>query len=111
LRGPDSYIDGAGMTRPIAAANVIRTNMRFGADYADPVPSTQNAFDVAVLIDRQPRPHRFGNERDFPDRALKPADATYPPFLGPFPPLQHLTGPWQPNRQQTLPRSPAAPGR
>lgn len=26
----------------------------------------------------------------FPDRALKPADATYPPFLGPFPPLQQI---------------------
>jgi hypothetical protein len=36
---------------------------------------------------------------DFPDRALKPADATYPPFLGPFPPTQHLTGPWQPIQQ------------
>jgi hypothetical protein len=36
---------------------------------------------------------------DFPDRALKPADATYPPFLGPFPPTQHLTGSWQPIQQ------------
>jgi hypothetical protein len=34
-----------------------------------------------------------------PGRALKPADATYPPFLGPFPPPQHLTGPWQRIRQ------------
>ena len=83
------------MTRPITAANFIRANMPFGTD----VLSAQNAFDVAVRVDSQPRPHRLGNERDFPDRALKPADATYPPFLGPFPPSQHLTGRWQPIRQ------------
>jgi hypothetical protein len=62
------------------------------------VLSAQNAFDVATFIDSQPRTHQLGNERDFPDGALKPADATYP-FLGPVPPSQHLTGPWQPIRE------------
>jgi thiosulfate dehydrogenase len=52
-----------------------------------------------VFIDSQPRPHRAGNELDYPDRSLKPADATYPPFVGPFPPGQHLTGPWLPIQQ------------
>jgi thiosulfate dehydrogenase len=99
LWGPDSYNDGAGMARPITAANFIRANMPFGTDYAHPVLSVQDAFDVAVFIDGQPRPHRLGNELDFPDRSIKPADATYPPFLGPFPPSQHLTGPWQPIQQ------------
>lgn len=78
LRGPDSYIDGAGMTRPITAANFIRANMPFGTDCSHPVLSAQNAFDVAVRIDSRPRPHRLANERDFPDRALKPASATTP---------------------------------
>jgi thiosulfate dehydrogenase len=116
LWGPDSYNDAAGMARPITAANFIRANMPFGTDYAHPVLSVQDAFDVAAFVDSQPRPHRPGNERDFPDRALKPADATYPPFLGPFPPSQHLTGPWQPIRQwqkdnaQTLRRASASPG-
>jgi thiosulfate dehydrogenase len=116
LWGPDSYNDGAGMARPITAANFIRANMPFGTDYAHPVLSAQDAFDVAVFVDSHPRPHRLGNERDFPDRALKPADATYPPFLGPFPPLQHLTGPWQPIQQwqkdnaQSLRRNSSAPG-
>jgi thiosulfate dehydrogenase len=116
LWGPDSYNDGAGMARPITAANFIRANMPFGTDYAHPVLSVQDAFDVAAFVDSQPRLHRPGNERDFPDRALKPADATYPPFLGPFPPSQHLTGPWQPIRQcqkdnaQSLRRKSAAPG-
>jgi thiosulfate dehydrogenase len=99
LWGPDSYNDGAGMARPISAANFIRANMPYGTDFAHPVLSAQDAFDVAVFVDSQQRPHRLGNERDFPDRALKPVDATYPPFLGPFPASQHLTGPWQPIQQ------------
>jgi thiosulfate dehydrogenase len=95
LWGPDSFNDGAGMARPITAASFIHANMPYGADFAHPVLSVQDAFDVAVFIESQQRPHRLGNEHDFPDRALKPVDATYPPLLGPFPPLQHLTGPWQ----------------
>jgi thiosulfate dehydrogenase len=99
LWGRDSFNDGAGMARPISAASFIHANMPFGTDFADPVLSAQDAFDVAVFIESQPRPHRVGNEQDCPDRALKPVDATYPPFLGPFPPSQHLTGPWQPIQQ------------
>jgi len=99
LWGPDSYNDGAGMARPITAASFIHANMPIGSDYAHPALSVQDAFDVAVFLDGQKRPHRLGNERDFPDRALKPVDATYPPLLGPFPPSQHLTGPWTPIQQ------------
>jgi thiosulfate dehydrogenase len=99
LWGPDSYNDGAGMARPITAANFIRSNMPFGVDFEHPVLSAQDAFDVAVFVDAQQRPHRLGNEQDYPDRSLKPADATFPPFLGPFPPSQHLTGPWLPIQQ------------
>jgi len=99
LWGPDSYNDGAGMARPITAANFIRANMPHGTTFESPLLSVQDAFDVAVFIDSQPRPHRTGNDLDYPDRALKPADATYPPFLGPFPPAQHITGPWQPIQQ------------
>jgi thiosulfate dehydrogenase len=99
LWGPDSYNDGAGMARPITAANFIRANMPFGVDFEHPVLNAQDAFDVAVFVNSQQRPHRSGNEQDYPDRSLKPADATFPPFLGPFPPSQHLTGPWQPIQQ------------
>jgi len=116
LWGPDGYNDGAGMARPIMAATFIRANMPKGTEYDHPVLSAQDAFDLAVFINTQPRPHRIGNERDFPDRALKPADATYPPFLGPFLPSQHLTGPWQPIQQwqkenaTTLRRNSSTPG-
>jgi thiosulfate dehydrogenase len=99
LWGPDSFNDGAGMARPITAASFIHANMPLGTDYTHPALSTQDAFDVAVFIESQQRPHREGNEQDFPDRSLKPVDATYPPLLGPFPASQHLTGPWQPMQQ------------
>ena len=71
LWGPDSYNDGAGMARPITAASFIHANMPFGTDFAHPVLSAQDAFDVAVFIDSQPRPHRVGNEQDFPDRCAE----------------------------------------
>jgi thiosulfate dehydrogenase len=87
------------MARPITAAGFIRGNMPRGTEADHPVLSVQDAFDIAVFIDGQARPHRAGNDRDFPDRALKPADATYPPFVSPFSPSQHLTGPWQPIQQ------------
>ena len=96
LWGPDSYNDGAGMARPITAAQFIRGNMPNGTVYTHPVLSEAEAFDVAAFIDSQKRPHHAGNRLDFPDRSLKPADALYPPFVGPFPPTQHLTGPWPP---------------
>jgi len=99
LWGPDSYNDGAGMARPITAARFIRANMPFGTDFANPVLEIADAFDIAVFIDSQPRPHLAGSEKDYPNRALKPPDATYPPFVGPFPPEQHQVGPWGPIAQ------------
>lgn len=96
LWGPDSYNDGAGMGRPITAAKFIDANMPNGTDYTHPVLSAQDAYDVAAYVDSQSRPHLAKSDKDYPNKWLKPVDATYPPFLGPFPPEQHLTGPWQP---------------
>ncbi|MFO1060280.1 MAG: c-type cytochrome [Dongiaceae bacterium] len=96
LWGPDSFNDGAGMARTIAAARFIRANMPLGTDPANPSLAPDDAFDIAAFLAGQPRPRLAGTEADFPDRRLKPPDAPYPPFLGPFPPAQHLTGPWQP---------------
>jgi thiosulfate dehydrogenase len=96
LWGPDSFNDGAGMARVISMAAFVRANMPFGTTYAHPVLSVKDAFDVAAYVDGQKRPHLEGTERDFPDRALKPVDATYPPFLGPFAKEQHLVGPFGP---------------
>ena len=94
LWGPESYNDGAGMARSITAAGFIRANMPFGTDFEHPVLAPQDAFDVAVFVNSQPRPHKAGVENDYPNPSLKPADAAYPPFADPFPAEQHRLGPW-----------------
>jgi thiosulfate dehydrogenase len=72
LPGPDSFNDGAGMNRLITAANFVHSNMPQGADYLNPVLSTADAWDVAAFVVSQPRPHKHGPEKDFPDLAQKP---------------------------------------
>ena len=96
LWGPDSFNDGAGMTRGITAARFVHANMPFGTTFEQPVLSPSDAFDVIAYISGQPRPHRADLQADFPDRARKPVDAAYPPFVGPFTPDQHRLGPWPP---------------
>jgi thiosulfate dehydrogenase len=96
LWGPDSFNDGAGMARAITAAQFVHANMPFGTTFEAPVLSVTDAFDVIGYISGQPRPHKLGLEADFPDRARKPVDAPYPPFIGPFSPEQHRLGPWPP---------------
>jgi thiosulfate dehydrogenase len=96
LWGPDSYNDGAGMARAITTAQFVHANMPFGTTFEAPILSPADAFDVAGFIGSMPRPHKAGLEADFPDRARKPADAAYPPYVGPFPPEQHRVGPWGP---------------
>lgn len=96
LWGPDSFNDGAGMNRAITAARFVHANMPFGTTFDAPALSAADAFDVAGFVVSQTRPHKEGLEADFPDRARKPVDAGYPPFVGPFPPEQHRLGPWGP---------------
>lgn len=96
LWGADSYNDGAGMARTITAARFVHANMPLGTTFEAPVLSPEDAFDVMAFVNSQPRPHKEGLEADYPDRSKKPADAAYPPFVGPFPPEQHRYGPWQP---------------
>ncbi len=96
LWGPDSFNDGAGMHRLISSASYIRANMPFGATYAAPVLSVEDAWDVAAFINSQPRPARAHLDRDYPDRSKKPIDAPFPPFLDAFPLPQHALGPFQP---------------
>jgi thiosulfate dehydrogenase len=96
LWGPDSFNDGAGMARAITAAQFVHANMPLGTTFEAPVLSPGDAFDVVAYISGQPRPHKAGLEADFPDRARKPVDAPYPPYIGPFTPDQHRLGPWPP---------------
>lgn len=96
LWGPDSFNDGAGMHRLMAAAAFIHANMPFGTTYTSPALSNEDAWDVAAYINSQPRPKRAHLERDYPDRSRKPMDAPFPPFADKFPLEQHRLGPYQP---------------
>jgi thiosulfate dehydrogenase len=98
LWGGESFNDGAGMNRLITAANFVHSNMPQGADYLNPVLSTVDAWDVAAFVVSQPRPHKAGLEKDFPDLAEKPVDAPYGPYLDGFSETQHKYGPFAPIR-------------
>ena len=86
------------MDRLIAAANFVHSNMPAGADYLNPLLSIDDAWDVAAFIVSQPRLHKRGLEKDFPDLAQKPVDTPYGPYLDGFSAEQHKYGPFAPIR-------------
>jgi len=96
LWGPDSYNNGAGMARNITAAWFVCANMPRGITFAYPILTPEQAYDVAAYVNEQTRPQMRGLQHDYPDPWLKPADAAYPPLLGPFSTTQHEFGPWPP---------------
>jgi thiosulfate dehydrogenase len=98
LWGAESFNDGAGMNRLINAANFVHSNMPQGADYLNPVLSSNDAWNVAAFVLSQPRPHKPELEKDFPDLALKPVDTPYGPYLDGFSEQQHKYGPFAPIR-------------
>jgi thiosulfate dehydrogenase len=106
LWGPDSFNDGAGMHRLIAAASFIRGNMPLGTKYDMPMLSVDDAWDVAAYINTRPRPARDHLDRDYPDRSRKPIDAPFPPFADGFPQAQHQFGPFRPIRDAQAGRVP-----
>jgi thiosulfate dehydrogenase len=98
LWGSDSFNDGAGMARLIAAANFIHFNMPHGTDYLNPQLSVENAWDVAAYLISQPRPHKPALDRDYPDLLQKPVDTPYGPYADSFSEQQHKYGPFAPIR-------------
>lgn len=96
LWGPDSYNNGAGMTRVITAARFIKANMPFGTRYDQPALTDVEAYDVAGFINQRHRPQKQGLEADYPDLKLKPVSSPYGPYRDPFPLEQHQLGPFQP---------------
>lgn len=95
LWGPDSYNNGAGMTRVLTAANFIKARMPLG----QPDLTDDQAYDVAAYINAQERPIRENLELDYPDLTTKPVDSPYPPYADPFPVEQHRLGPFGPIRE------------
>jgi len=98
LWGNDSFNDGAGMARLITAANFLHFNMPHGVDYLNPQLSPEQAWDIAAYFLSQPRPHKAGLDKDFPDLLEKPVDAPYGPYADGFSEQQHKYGPFAPIR-------------
>ncbi len=94
LWGPDSFNNGAGMTRILTAARFIKARMPLGqADLSD-----DEAYDVAAFMNSHERPQRDNLELDYPDLTNKPIDSPYPPYADEFPVDQHRYGPFEPIR-------------
>ena len=96
LWGADSFNDGAGMNRLTDAANFIHNNMPMGTTWQHPMVAAPDAWDVAAFVQSQPRPHKAGLERDYPDRLDKPVDAPFGPYADGFGEQQHRLGPFAP---------------
>jgi thiosulfate dehydrogenase len=98
IAGPDSYNNGAGMTRVLTAAAFVRHNMPFGTTFEAPVLSDADAYDVAAYINSLERPAKADLEKDFPVKMQKPVDSPYGPYADDFPAEQHKYGPFGPIR-------------
>jgi thiosulfate dehydrogenase len=94
LWGPDSYNNGAGMTRLLVAAAFIKHNMPFGTTYAAPVLSDEDAYDVAAFINSAERPEKAGLANDYPNLLQKPVDSPFGPYADEFSITQHKLGPF-----------------
>lgn len=95
LWGKHSYNDAAGMYRLSNLAGFVKNNMPYGASYADPQLSDEEAWDVAAFIESQPRAHK-DQKKDYPDLTEKPFDAPYGPYADQFTEKQHKYGPFSP---------------
>jgi thiosulfate dehydrogenase len=98
IAGPDSYNNGAGMTRVLTSAAFLRHNMPFGTTFDAPVLSDADAYDVAAYVNSLDRPAKANLENDFPIKMQKPVDAPYGPYVDDFPAEQHKYGPFGPIR-------------
>ena len=96
LWGPNSYNNGAGMTRVLTAGMFIKYNMPQGTRYDSPLLTDDEAYDVAGFINQKPRPKKNDLKEDFPDKKKKPMSTPYPPYSDSFSQLQHQLGPFQP---------------
>jgi thiosulfate dehydrogenase len=98
LWGPDSFNNGAGMSRLLTAAAYALHNMPLGSSFDSPVLTNEQAYDVAGYIVNQNRPEKVDLDKDFPVRLQKPVDSPYGPYADGFPAEQHRLGPFGPIR-------------
>ena len=109
LWGPDSFNDGAGMDRLIAAANFIHNNMPNGTTWQAPALSDQDSWDVAAYVQAQKRPQKANLDKDYPIPLERPADSGYGPYVDGFSQEQHRLGPFAPIRAKLKALHAAAP--
>jgi thiosulfate dehydrogenase len=98
LWGPDSYNNGAGMSRLLTAAAYAMHNMPLGTAFDAPVLTDEEAYDVAAYIISQKRPEMANLDKDFPTRLQKPIDTPYGPYADGFTLEEHRYGPFEPIR-------------
>ena len=98
LWGPDSYNNGAGMSRLLTAAGFALHNMPLGTRFDSPLLADDEAYDVAAYMVIQKRPEKASLEKDYPIRLQKPIDSPYGPYADGFPAEQHKLGPFGPIR-------------
>jgi thiosulfate dehydrogenase len=98
LWGPDSYNNGAGMSRLLTAAAYALHNMPLGTRFDVPVLTDEQAYDVAGYIVSHDRPKKESLDEDFPIRLQKPIDTPYGPYADGFSAQQHTLGPFGPIR-------------
>ena len=98
LWGPDSFNNGAGMSRLLTAAAYAKHNMPLGTKFDAPLLTDVEAYDVAGYIVSQKRPEKANLDKDFPIRLQKPIDTAYGPHADGFSAEQHRFGPFGPIR-------------
>jgi thiosulfate dehydrogenase len=98
LWGPDSFNDGAGMSRLLTFAAFAKSNMPAGATYDNSVLTDEDAYDVAAYVLSQSRPAMANLDRDYPNRLQKPIDTAYGPYGDGIDAAQHRFGPFGPIR-------------
>jgi thiosulfate dehydrogenase len=98
LWGPDSFNNGAGMSRLLTAAAYAMHDMPFGTTFNAPILTDEEAYDVAGYIVSQQRPEKANLDQDFPVRIQKPIDTPYGPYVDRFSLEQHKYGPFEPIR-------------
>jgi thiosulfate dehydrogenase len=98
LWGPDSFNNGAGMSRLLTAAAYAMHNMPPGTTFDMPALTDEEAYDVAGYLVSQMRPDKPNLDKDFPVRLQKPIDTPYGPHADGFSLEQHKYGPYGPIR-------------
>jgi thiosulfate dehydrogenase len=95
LWGKHSYNQAAGMFQLSKLAGFIKANMPNGINSQQPYLKDQEAWDLAAFINTQSRPTKDVS-KDWPNKASKPYDYPYGPYLDSFTQRQHQLGPFGP---------------